>query len=244
MVRAQLPNSPPPRAFTFHASEHAPLAYDGGSIKKIDVTDFPETTLAALIMEIEPGGMRELHWHPDADEWQYYIQGEGRMTVFDATSKARTFDFRAGDVGFVPKNSWTLHRKSRNDDASLHQCLQQAELQGRIPEQLDGVDAARPRAGAPEPRRRYDEGSPARSSSRRAIARDPSRRCGSREPPAPSGPSRKTPDGSLAAKPRGAVTSGSWTVNMSAGIAAANQVAETRNVDPRFINKREWAQDG
>ena len=244
VVRAQLPNSPPPRAFTFHASEHAPLAYDGGSIKKIDVTDFPETTLAALIMEIEPGGMRELHWHPDADEWQYYIQGEGRMTVFDATSKARTFDFRAGDVGFVPKNSWTLHRKSRNDDASLHQCLQQAELQGRIPEQLDGVDAARPRAGAPEPRRRYDEGSPARSSSRRAIARDPSRRCGSREPPAPSGPSRKTPDGSLAAKPRGAVTSGSWTVNMSAGIAAANQVAETRNVDPRFIDKREWAQDG
>jgi oxalate decarboxylase len=103
VVRAQLPNSPPPRAFTFHASEHAPVAYDGGSVKKIDVTDFPETTLAALIIEIEPGGMRELHWHPDADEWQYYIEGEARMTVFDATSKARTFNYRAGDVGFVPK---------------------------------------------------------------------------------------------------------------------------------------------
>ena len=103
VVRALLPNSPPPRAFTFHASEHAAVAYDGGSIKKIDVTDFPETTLAALIIEIEPGGMRELHWHPDADEWQYYIEGEARMTVFDATSKARTFNYRAGDVGFVPK---------------------------------------------------------------------------------------------------------------------------------------------
>ena len=61
------------------------------------------TTLSALIIEIEPGGMREMHWHPDADEWQYYISGEARMTVFDATSKARTFNYRAGDVGFVPK---------------------------------------------------------------------------------------------------------------------------------------------
>jgi oxalate decarboxylase len=52
---------------------------------------------------IEPGAMRELHWHPDADELQYYLSGEGRMTVFDATSKARTFNYQAGDVGFVPR---------------------------------------------------------------------------------------------------------------------------------------------
>ena len=56
-----------------------------------------------LIIELEPGGMRELHWHPRADEWQYYMEGEARMTVFDATSNARTFNYRAGDVGFVPR---------------------------------------------------------------------------------------------------------------------------------------------
>ena len=44
-----------------------------------------------------------MHWHPDADEWQYYMEGEARMTVFDATSSARTFNYRAGDVGFVPR---------------------------------------------------------------------------------------------------------------------------------------------
>jgi oxalate decarboxylase len=47
--------------------------------------------------------MRELHWHPDADEWQFYIAGEAWMTVFDATDKARTFIYRAGDVGFAPR---------------------------------------------------------------------------------------------------------------------------------------------
>ena len=46
--------------------------------------------------------MREMHWHPNNDEWQYYIEGQGRMTVFAAQGQARTFDYRAGDVGYVP----------------------------------------------------------------------------------------------------------------------------------------------
>jgi hypothetical protein len=38
----------------------------------------------------------------NTDEWQYYIEGQARMGVFAASGQARTFDFRAGDVGFVP----------------------------------------------------------------------------------------------------------------------------------------------
>jgi len=60
------------------------------------------TTLAALIIEIGTGGMREVHWHPDADEWQYYMQGRAAMSAFDTTNKALTFD-HAEDVGFVPE---------------------------------------------------------------------------------------------------------------------------------------------
>jgi oxalate decarboxylase len=102
-VRKELPDSPPQLPYTWHASEHAPAGYDGGSVKTIDVRNFPETTLSALVIDLAPGAMRELHWHPDADEWQYYLAGETRMTVFDATAKARTFNYRAGDVGFVPR---------------------------------------------------------------------------------------------------------------------------------------------
>jgi oxalate decarboxylase len=46
--------------------------------------------------------MRELHWHPNANEWQYYIEGQARMGVFGASGQARTFDYRAGDVGYIP----------------------------------------------------------------------------------------------------------------------------------------------
>jgi oxalate decarboxylase len=102
-VRRQFPDSQPVKPYTYHASEQPATPYNGGSVKTVDVKQFPETTLSSLIMEIEPGAMRELHWHPDADEWQYYLEGEARMTVFDATSKARTFNYTAGDVGFVPR---------------------------------------------------------------------------------------------------------------------------------------------
>ena len=59
--------------------------------------------IAVAYVEIEPGGMRELHWHPLSDEWQYYISGQARMTVFGSGENSRTFDYQAGDVGYVPR---------------------------------------------------------------------------------------------------------------------------------------------
>ena len=68
-----------------------------------DSSNFPASNkIAAALVELEPGALRELHWHPNGDEWQYYLEGQGRMTVFGSESKARTFDYRAGDVGYVP----------------------------------------------------------------------------------------------------------------------------------------------
>ena len=46
--------------------------------------------------------MREIHWHPTSDEWNFYISGSARMTMFGAPDQARTFDFTEGDVGYVP----------------------------------------------------------------------------------------------------------------------------------------------
>src|SRR5205085_3317332 len=60
------------------------------------------TSIAGVDMRLNAGGVRELHWHPNTDEWQYYIEGQARMGVFGASGQARTFDFRANDVGYVP----------------------------------------------------------------------------------------------------------------------------------------------
>ena len=77
---------------------------NGGSVRIADMRNFTVSSdIAAALVEVPPGRMREIHWHPVSDEWQYYIAGEARMTVFGAQSNARTFDYRADHVGYVPK---------------------------------------------------------------------------------------------------------------------------------------------
>ena len=91
-----------PHPFDFRPSEMQPTKVStGGEVKIVDRKNFLATDIASAIVTLKPGGLRELHWHPNADEWQYYVSGKGRMTVFQAGGKARTFDFQAGDVGYV-----------------------------------------------------------------------------------------------------------------------------------------------
>jgi oxalate decarboxylase len=92
-----------PETFSHHMLAQTPIRTQHGTVRITDSTNFPiSKTIAAALVELEPGGLRELHWHPNNDEWQYYIEGSGRMTVFASSHTARTFDFQAGDVGYVP----------------------------------------------------------------------------------------------------------------------------------------------
>jgi oxalate decarboxylase len=92
-------------AFLFKASTMKPTkARAGGEVRIVDRKNFPATNIASAIVRLKPGGLRELHWHPLADEWQYYVSGKGRMTIFEAGGKARTFDFEEGDVGYVKQS--------------------------------------------------------------------------------------------------------------------------------------------
>lgn len=101
--RVASPQGPVPRSFSYRLLAQEPIHTSGGTVRIVDASNFPvSTTIAAALVEIEPGGMRELHWHPNNDEWQYYISGHGRMTVFASEGKARTFDYQAGDVGYIP----------------------------------------------------------------------------------------------------------------------------------------------
>ena len=115
-----------------------PIRTKSGTVRITDTSVFPASkTISAALVEIEPGGMRELHWHPNTNEWQYYIEGQARMGVFAASGQARTFDFLAGDVGYVPfamghyiENTGTkpvrfleVFRSSYYADVSLNQWL-------------------------------------------------------------------------------------------------------------------------
>ncbi|KAI0481982.1 RmlC-like cupin domain-containing protein [Xylariaceae sp. FL0804] len=94
---------PQDQSFSYHLSAQEPLRVPGGTVKIVDPTTFPiADNFAAAVFELEPGAMREIHWHLTSDEWNFFLSGEGRVTVFSAPDAARTFDFAAGDVGYVP----------------------------------------------------------------------------------------------------------------------------------------------
>lgn len=134
----QSPYGTVPLSFKHRLLAQEPIITPGGSVRIVDSSNFPiSKTVAAALVEIRPGAMRELHWHPNQDEWQYYLAGQGRMTVFAGNGAARTFDYRAGDVGYVPfafghyiqntgtESLWFLEmfRSDRFEDVSLNQWM-------------------------------------------------------------------------------------------------------------------------
>jgi oxalate decarboxylase len=96
---------PATNAFNFSMMKMKPTkSTKSGEIRIVgSSTLHASADIAAAHVTVKPGGMREMHWHPNADEWQYYIQGKGRMTVFFNAATARTQDFTAGDVGYIPQ---------------------------------------------------------------------------------------------------------------------------------------------
>ena len=110
----------------------------GGETRVVDSTNFAVArNIASAMVTIKPGGMREMHWHPNVSEWQYWIKGKGRMTVVTTGARARTMDFNANDVGYVPsmaghaiENTGTedlvfleMFKSSRFQDISLNQWI-------------------------------------------------------------------------------------------------------------------------
>ncbi|KAK5941055.1 hypothetical protein PMZ80_006332 [Knufia obscura] len=93
--------------FTHKLLAQEPLNTTGGQVRIADSkTTFPlSKTIAAAHLTLHPGSMREMHWHPQADEWSFFIKGRARVTIFASEGTARTFDYGPGDVGVVPKNN-------------------------------------------------------------------------------------------------------------------------------------------
>jgi oxalate decarboxylase len=78
--------------------------FAGGEERRVSAREFPiSTTMTGVLLDLKPGGVREPHWHPNADEWQYIIRGRARIGTFGSEGRARAEEFRPGDVGYVPR---------------------------------------------------------------------------------------------------------------------------------------------
>jgi uncharacterized cupin superfamily protein len=94
------PQGSVPEPFTYNLSQDTAAQLDGGTVKMADTRNFKASkTIAMAEVTVEPGHMRELHWHPTQDEWSFFLEGEGRVTLFAAQGNSRTFTYQAGDIG-------------------------------------------------------------------------------------------------------------------------------------------------
>jgi oxalate decarboxylase len=110
-VPAALPTDPPPGTERVGAESHryrlmaqAPHEFPGGTIRIASSVEFPVSrTITGAYMTLKPGALRAMHWHPNADEWQYYVSGRVRVTLFGSSGRSRTEEVGPGEVVYIPR---------------------------------------------------------------------------------------------------------------------------------------------
>lgn len=143
--KVQSPYGDIPLSFKHQLLAQPPLKTPGGSVRIVDSSNFPVSrTIAAALVEIEPGAMRELHWHPNNDEWQYYLAGHGRMTVFGEAAQPVPSIIEP-ETSVMSLCLWTLYPEYRHRHALVSGNVQKRPLRRRLPEPVDGPDS--PSAG-------------------------------------------------------------------------------------------------
>ena len=95
----------PPETHKYRLLAQTPHGvYGGGREWRVDASRFPiSKTISGVVLDLDPGALRELHWHPNADEWQYIIDGEVNVTLFGSHGRFRVETLEKGDVAYIPQ---------------------------------------------------------------------------------------------------------------------------------------------
>ena len=95
----------PPLTHKYSLLSQDPLeVFDGGKEWRVDGSQFPiSTTMTGVVLEMEPGALRTLHWHPNAAEWQYVLGGQFEVTLFGSKGRFRKETINQGDVAYMPQ---------------------------------------------------------------------------------------------------------------------------------------------
>jgi oxalate decarboxylase len=109
-----------PATHRFSLSNVLPIVHAGGDIRLSTVENWPvSNTICGGTMTINPHALRELHWHPNADEWDYFIKGNTRITVFSPYGEVHAVEYGPGDVAYIPQGYGHYIENSGDDEVEF-----------------------------------------------------------------------------------------------------------------------------
>ncbi|MFZ1161190.1 cupin domain-containing protein [Mycobacterium sp.] len=106
----------------FHLGAQPVSSFDGGSFQQADEESFPILTGQAasiVLLTLQPGGIREPHWHPSAWEINIVTKGVASWALVDGNGNHESFDQKVGDVVFAPQGSFHYFENRGSDDMKI-----------------------------------------------------------------------------------------------------------------------------
>ncbi|WP_370938871.1 cupin domain-containing protein [Amycolatopsis sp. cg13] len=96
--------------YVFSLAKSAPAVHDGGTLRGAHEKNFPVLAGqqgSVYLVHLDPGGVREPHWHPSAWELNYIISGKADWSILgtheDGSYHNEVFSARAGELVFAPQ---------------------------------------------------------------------------------------------------------------------------------------------
>ncbi len=102
---ATVPRRPgEPVRFTFALDAAPAKATSGGWAREVTARSLPLAAgIAGAHLFLNPGGMREMHWHATADEWAYVLAGQCQVVVLDPAGDTEVANLGPGDLWYFPR---------------------------------------------------------------------------------------------------------------------------------------------
>jgi oxalate decarboxylase len=134
----------PPHPFIFRLGSSTPAKENkGGDVRIADSSNFiVSTTIAAALVTVRPGGIREMHWHPNADEWQYYLKGKATHDGVQYRPERQDHGLQSWRHRLRQAQSRALRRECRRHGHAVYRGLQGFALSRGFSVQLADAHAA------------------------------------------------------------------------------------------------------
>jgi oxalate decarboxylase len=103
------PNTQRRDQFKYNLAGSKPqVSVKGGTIQEAKAETFPVLQgggLAIFLVVLKPGAVRIPHWHPDANELDYCLQGKAAVAIVppDGEGHDQKLELSPGEISFIPQ---------------------------------------------------------------------------------------------------------------------------------------------